>query len=268
MAEPNHPASAPASVAVGGGDVEALKDLERRNRDAGAAGYLDSLEHKRGHFQMRAEESTILRYLSPRADERIMDVGSGVGRFAMLVAPRVRELLCVDISPASLELLQQRARASGITNIQTLAGDLCKVSLPSTPFDKAFSIEVIQHIPSHAERVLALRKVHDVLRPGGQFLMTVIAWNTRNRVDGLQKEGFWGEDDRKLYRMYFEPSDLRQLMADAGFIDVHLHGVIVLPRRITDKLPVSLSALETVASGLPGSAGIGRDLLAVGRRRS
>src|SRR3989304_6695316 len=87
-------------------ETAALKETERRNRDRGASAYLRALQLTRGPFQLRAESRVILRYLSLRTRNCAMDVGAGVGRLALLVAPKVRKLLCLDLSRTSLDVLK------------------------------------------------------------------------------------------------------------------------------------------------------------------
>lgn len=52
----------------------------------------------------------------------VLDVGCGAGRFALSLAPRVRSVTAVDVSPAMLRALRRRGREAGITNVATVAG--------------------------------------------------------------------------------------------------------------------------------------------------
>lgn len=246
--------------------VDSLKELERVNRDTGASNYLQTLEAQLGTFQMRAEEQTVLQYLSPRHGESLLDAGAGVGRFALLVAPQVARLFCIDLSPISLDILVKEAQARGVSNIEVTVGDLCNLQKSGAQFDKAYAIGVIQHIPSQRGRLTAVRNIFEMLCPGGECLITAVSWNSRNRTPGLQKEGFWGKGERRLYRFYFARNELRSLMEEAGFVDIRLRGLIVLPRRLTNLLPPSWASLEAWASRLSFSTATGRDLIAIGRK--
>jgi len=50
-------------------------------------------------------------------DAVVLDMGAGTGVFAAAVAPRCREIIAVDISPAMTAALRARVRAEGIANV-------------------------------------------------------------------------------------------------------------------------------------------------------
>jgi SAM-dependent methyltransferase len=53
-----------------------------------------------------------------RKDGTVLDVGSGPGRFALALAPRVGEVVAVDPSPAMLAILRREARRRGLGNVR------------------------------------------------------------------------------------------------------------------------------------------------------
>ena len=52
----------------------------------------------------------------------VLDVGSGPGRFSLIIAPRATRVTAVDPSKRMLQILRQRARDKEITNIRTVTG--------------------------------------------------------------------------------------------------------------------------------------------------
>jgi SAM-dependent methyltransferase len=252
-------------------EIAALKEMERRNRDEGAAqgyqGYIQILQSSGGTFQLQAEARSYLRSIAPRRAERVLDAGAGVGRLAMLVAPKVERLVCVDLSAKALRVLASEAQARGIRNVETMQGDLCTIPSSLGPFDCAYAIEVLQLIPSRQEREAALQRLYTLLKPGGRCLISVQCWNRRTSRGGMAKEGFWETGARRMYSYYFTPHELRTLLEKAGFRDIRLRGLSILPGRITRHLPASFSAAEAWCAMLPLFAGIGRLIIAIGRRR-
>ncbi len=247
-------------------EIAALKELERRNRDQGAAEYKQGRFYGKGAFQLQAENLAYLRYLSPRAGEIVLDAGAGVGRLSMLVAPKVERLVCTDLSAHCLAVLQVEAAARGIRNIETVEGDLCRLPGSLGPFDSVYSIEVLEHIPSHRERLAAVRKLYDLLKPGGRCLISDNCWSPRNRRAQAEKEGFWGMGERRLYHYYFTPSEISALLHEGGFRDIRLRGLILLPGRITRFLPLSFAAVESWCSAFSPLAGVGILVMGLGRR--
>lgn len=233
-----------------------IRHLERAGRDQGAAQYLARLERTRGPFRMAAEDRAVLEAVAPAGHEQALDAGSGVGRHALAIAPRVRHVTCVDVSSNALRVLERQAQQRGIRNITTLAMDLCELPELFGPFHVCWSCEVLQHVPGAAERLRALKCIHRVLEPGGRFVVTVLA---RNRRVQEPADGFW---EGGGYRHCFDPAELESLLRRAGFRRVAVRGMLVMPGRFMRPLPPRFAWLETTASRLPGSAQYGRFLLA------
>jgi len=241
-------------------EIDALKQSERRGRDQGAATYLHNVRATMGGYRYRAEELVILHYLKPHPGERVLEAGAGVGRQALRVAPRVGRLVCVDFSPKALEVLAGEARRRGLANVETMTADLCDLPPSLADFDRVYSVAVLPHIPSHAQRLAAMRGFHRVLRPGGACLVEVPCHGPRARVP---KEGFL---DGGTYQFLFTPQELRELLEQAGFVDVSIHGMILLPGRLTRHFPEAFAPLELWCSLVPALAGGARRLIATGRR--
>ena len=248
--------------------IATLKETERRNRDLGAEEYLQRLEEERGRYILRAEAQTLLHHISPKPGEAVLDAGAGVGRLALVVAPKVSRLVCADLSSGALDVLKSQAHRQGIRNIETVQADLCSITGSLGPFDVAYSVEVIQHIPSDRERRAALVRIYELLKPGGRCLISVVCWNSRTRREGAEKEGFWGTGDRRLYVYSFAPHEIGRLLIETGFHDVRVRGLLVLPGRITRHLPASLAVVDTWCSMIPALSCMGRYVIATGRRPS
>src|SRR5262245_13666395 len=161
-------------------EVALVKERERAGRDLGARTYLEKLEHSRGPFRFRAEIRTLVHFIAPRRGQDVLDAGSGVGRYALDVAPRVRRLVCADLSPVALDVLRERAAAQGLANIETRVCDLADLPGELGPFDTIYSSEVLQHVPGYDEHMRVMRALHRALKPGGRCLVNVVCWNRRS----------------------------------------------------------------------------------------
>jgi SAM-dependent methyltransferase len=82
----------------------------------------------------------------------VLDVGSGPGRFALALAPRVAEVVAVDPSPAMLAHLRRQARRRGVSNVRVVEGTWDEVDV--APADVAFASYVLP-IVDDAPRFLA-----------------------------------------------------------------------------------------------------------------
>ncbi len=92
--------------------------------------------------------------------ERVLDVGSGPGRIAIPAARRVRpagKVVALDLQPAMLQRLAERAARAGIENIEPRLGDIAAgASLELESYDRAWLVTVLGEIPDRAIRRTAI----------------------------------------------------------------------------------------------------------------
>ena len=111
---------------------------------------------------------------------RVLDVGAGTGDQTLPVAGMVGptgSVLAVDVSAAMLALLDEDARAAGLTNVETRAGDARALDLPPASFDAAVSANCLQFVPDPDE---ALRRIRPALKPGARLAALVGSAPERN----------------------------------------------------------------------------------------
>jgi len=113
----------------------------------------------------QAELAAMLdRLLVLRGDERVLDVGSGLGALAFALAPRVAVVVSVDADEAAVE----RARASAPPNVEVLVGDAEHLPFESFEFDLSGSLRTLHHTPRPELLVAELVRV---TKPGGTILV-------------------------------------------------------------------------------------------------
>ena len=97
---------------------------------------------------------------------RILDVGSGVGDTAMLLASLAgptAEIVGIDLDESALAIARERVADAGLQNVSFHLGNF--LNLPfEEPFDAVVGRMVLVHQP---EPVVALRSLLTHLRPGG-----------------------------------------------------------------------------------------------------
>lgn len=99
------------------------------------------------------------------SDAEGADIGCGSGRWAMLVAPRVGRLHCIDPS-AALDVA--RSNLSGISNVQFHQCSVDELPFADEALDFAYSLGVLHHVPDTAS---AIRSVAAKLKTGAPFLV-------------------------------------------------------------------------------------------------
>ena len=96
---------------------------------------------------------------------RALDMGCGSGRWDVLVAPRVGELVVADASSQALQVARTNVQALNVTFVECTAETL---PFPDRHFDFIFSIGVLHHVPD-AEG--AIRSLVQKLCSGGTLLL-------------------------------------------------------------------------------------------------
>ena len=105
-----------------------------------------------------------------RAGDRVLDAGSGPGRFALELLRLGARVTALDISPVQVELLRERAQ-----DVEALVGDVSDLSRFS---DDTFDVSVcyggpLSYLLDHADRGVA--ELARVTRPGGYLIVSVMS---------------------------------------------------------------------------------------------
>lgn len=96
---------------------------------------------------------------------RALDMGCGSGRWDVLVAPLVGELIAADASHEALKVARHNVTAPNVAFVEATPDSL---PFPDRHFDLIFSLGVLHHVPD-TER--AIRSLAAKLAPGGTLLL-------------------------------------------------------------------------------------------------
>jgi len=108
----------------------------------------------------------IFPFSSASASWEGFDLGCGSGRWAALVAPRVRKLHLIDASADALAVA--RRNLERLPNCDFACESVDEMSLPDASQDFGYSLGVLHHVPDTAAAIAScVRK----LKPGAPFLL-------------------------------------------------------------------------------------------------
>jgi len=107
--------------------------------------------------------------------QRVLDLGSGVGDVAMLVARLVGdsgEVVGIERDPRSLDRARARVAEAGLHNVSFIQSDVSQI-IASKPFDAAVGRFILMWLPDPAS---VLRQLSLLVRPGGVVAFQEPSW--------------------------------------------------------------------------------------------
>lgn len=96
---------------------------------------------------------------------RVLSFGSGIGDTEILLAPHVREIVGVDLSPSAIAQARADAARLGVTNVRFEIGS---GAAGYGRFDLVVAIFLLHHLPDEP-LAAAIRQFFEALNPGGAF---------------------------------------------------------------------------------------------------
>lgn len=131
----------------------------------------------------------------------VIDVGSGDGVIAELLAARARSIVCLDISERVVAAA--RSRLAGLGNVRTKIGDMHALPLADACADLVLLLNTLTYSEKPGKAVAEAARV---LRPGGRLLAT-----TLNRHDHAESVRPFGH-----INLGFRREDLQRYCRQAG----------------------------------------------------
>jgi ubiquinone/menaquinone biosynthesis C-methylase UbiE len=126
--------------------------------------YVEGYDEKAGTDP--ADDVALFRELGLNDTHTVVDLGAGTGTLALAVAPLCRRVVAVDVSPAMLTRLREKAAQLGLTNVECVQSGFLSYDHHGEPADFVYSRNALHHLPDFW-KALALTRVAAVLKPGG-----------------------------------------------------------------------------------------------------
>lgn len=188
-----------------------------RRGEAADASWLESIagEMERHYSPGRTWEATARGLIGFVALGDVLDLGSGDGAIAQLLAPRARSITCVDRSERMIEAA--RKRLGRADNVRFVQRPMEALELPDASYDQVLLLNALSFSEDPPR---AVGEAARVLRPGGTLAVVTLAAHTHpdvTRAYGHVQPGF-------------EPRQLRRWLEAAG-LEVVECGVTSRERR-------------------------------------
>jgi FkbM family methyltransferase len=127
-------------------------------------GYVAGFDRKQGWPDFSPDVAVLAEH-GVGSGSTVVDLGAGTGRFSLAVAPHVRHVIAVDVSPAMVRALRARVAATGLTNIDAVQAGFLSYERTGT-VDAVFTRNALHQLPDFWKAV-ALARLATLLRPGG-----------------------------------------------------------------------------------------------------
>ncbi len=161
---------------------------------------------------------------------RILDIGCGYGHFLKIMEWRGWKTEGIDPSPNTVSY----ARKEGLNVVNTTIDE---ASLPESSFNAVTMFYVLEHL---TDPLNALRKIHNLLAPGGALIIRVPHTTPVVRLLSALKISN-NLYDAPFHLFDFSPSSITRLLEKSGFTAIKvMPGEPTAPPRQTERL-VSLS---------------------------
>ncbi|GMA67773.1 methyltransferase [Leuconostoc gelidum subsp. gelidum] len=123
---------------------------------------------------------------------RILDLGGGAGRLAVLLSQQNYSVDVLDISTEMLSLAQKHAADSDV-DVKLLQADMREWSDWELRYPTIVSFaDALNYLPNLVDFKATIRQVYDHLEAGGQFLFDVI---TPYQINVLYNNYYYNNDD-------------------------------------------------------------------------
>lgn len=132
------------------------------------------------------DPGAMLRELGVAAGAAVVDYGCGPGLFTLAAARLVGAggtVYAVDLEPRMVELVADRARQAGLTNVTAAAGDGRRAALPDAVADFIICVQILHYQKTREERVAVARDLNRLLKPGGSVM--IMQWNPQHGASGV-----------------------------------------------------------------------------------
>lgn len=136
----------------------------------------------------------------------LIDVGAGTGLLSIPLARAVRRVVAVDVSHKMLEVLDRKASAEGLTNIETKIGAAQHLPVPTAGFDVA----ITSHVLHLTDRHKSMGEIKRVLQNGGAHFDCQCNWpEHRRKIESIWLASKGGTNVTQSMTVDSRPPDLR-----------------------------------------------------------
>jgi len=194
----------PFPAAAAQGQAAASAPESQRKTSAPYTGDLTIFDYSEREQKLHIQQVMDLLGIVP--GKTVADIGAGSGWVTMLAAKRVTptgRVYAVEINPAAIDYINQRAQKEGLANITTILGTADNSKLPAARVQAVLLLKTYHEV---AKPVDLMRNLRAALRPGAR--VGIIDRNGNGENHGVSKTVVMSEMDSAGYRLVGEHDEL------------------------------------------------------------
>jgi ubiquinone/menaquinone biosynthesis C-methylase UbiE len=176
-----------------------------------------------GELVARAQGRVLANMVGRIQDREILDVGTGTGRVALLLAHGAARVTAIDASEEMLAIARKRAAAE-LVAIRFLRGDAHKLEFPDRSFDVSVAFRLLMHTPGWRRCVEELCRVTERL-----VVVDYPSATSGALLESLARRAAHAAGVRTEPYRVFTHATIREAFDRCGFRVRSVHRQFVLP---------------------------------------
>ncbi len=161
-------------------------------------------ELRRLHSADALVEEALVAALGDAPLGHVLDIGTGTGRMAEILAVNAARVVALDKSPAMLRVARARLQHLGGERIEMIQGDFASLPLTAASMDTVLFHQVLHFAQNPAD---ALREAARVTRAGGR--VAIVDFSAHQREELRERHAH--------ARLGFSDPQMNALLRDAGY---------------------------------------------------
>lgn len=182
--------------------------------------YWEKRASKYNKLQWARREEYIKAFIDscePEKEDTVLDLGTGTGTIAYAIAPKVKNVVGIDISDAMLNEAQKHNHTD---KIEYMKGDVRVLPFLDNSFTLVTARMIFHYLLTGLNR--AVKESYRVLKPGGSFCLSEGV-----PPDKCVKDFYKKIFELKEKRLTFFPEDLEKLHKNGGFKNIKMREFIM-----------------------------------------
>ncbi len=149
---------------------------------------------------------TFRSLLSPKKEDKILDVGAGLGTMANSLTESSDEVFALEPNEDRLNYMKKK-----YPSVKSFSATAAQIPFPTSYFDKLYAIAAFHHFPDQGD---ALEEFRRVTKKGGLVLLQELDPSEEGRVLNIFETKILRHKDV----VFLRPDQLRSLVVEHGFV--------------------------------------------------